>query len=79
MLNKIELIKKIRMEYGFELKEAKDIVESANCDEFMVDVLAKSAIANPTRGRPERVAYSGSASQTPLGDLVKAPYSPFNF
>lgn len=72
MLNKIELIKKIRMEYGFDLYQAKDIVEQANCDEFMVDVLAKAA----ANGRGRR---SPSGSPVSLGEVAKAPYSPFNF
>lgn len=77
MLNKIELIKKIRMEYGFDLFQAKKIVEEAGCDEFLVDILAKAA-AGPTRGRGRPVRQE-APEQTPLADLVKAPYSPFNF
>lgn len=77
MLNKIELIKKIRMEYGFDLYQAKKIVEEADCDEFLVDILAKAA-AGPTSGR-DRPVRQESTSQTPIGDLIKAPYSPFNF
>lgn len=77
MLNKIQLIKKIRMEYGFDLYQAKKIVEEADCDEFLVDILAKAA-AGPTRGRGRPVRQDAT-EQTPLGDLIKAPYSPFNF
>lgn len=79
MLNKIELIKKIRMRYGFDLYEAKKIVEEANCDEFMVDVLAKAAADSANgRDRPAQLQQE-STSQTPIGALIKAPYSPFNF
>lgn len=67
-VNKVALIKKIRLQYGFDLKEAKDLVEAANCDEFMVDILARGHAAK------EAVSPTPPALKT----FSTTPYSPFN-
>lgn len=74
-VNKVALIKEVRLEYGLGLKEAKDLVEKYDCNPYYVHLIGKQILRAQTLPAPQEspiAAYSDGSS------YVVAPYSPFN-
>lgn len=71
--NKVALIKQIREQYGFGLKEAKDLVEKYDCNEHYIHINARQMVRSmPTPDYDDQVSYR---SDEPVRH---APFSPFN-
>lgn len=74
-INKIALIKEVRLAYGLDLKEAKDLVEKYDCNPYYVHLTGKQILRDQTLPAPQEsliTSYSNSTTS------VVAPYSPFN-
>ena len=73
--NKVALIKEVRLLYGLGLKEAKDLVEQYDCNEYYIHLIGKQILRSQNHPAPQevtQVCYTSDES------IKNAPFSPFN-
>ena len=75
MSTKIALIKRVREQYGFGLKEAKDLVEKYDCNEYYIHLIGKQILRSQNHPAPQEVTQVCYTSDEPIKN---APFSPFN-
>ena len=73
--NKVALIKEVRLLYGLGLKEAKDLVEQYDCNEYQIHLVGKQILRSKNLLAPQEVTQVNDKPDEPA---LHAPFSPFN-
>lgn len=76
-VNKVALIKEIRLQYNLGLIESKNIVEAADCVPYKAHAEAVRFIQSMTRSAPQEIMTATYYSK-PLEYSSNPPFSPFN-